>query len=143
MASFGQRLREFRNAHGYTQRNLAERLGVGTTAVLRWENGTSKPTTEIADSLRSLGFGEIAQEETKVISTPRARLSAADSRSFKKLEGTQITLGDRRYGILPSPYVNNGPIDQLAFFEQLYNLQSSNAVNGNLNDFARRLSALS
>lgn len=140
---FGQRLKEFRKAQGFTQRALGDRLGIGITAVLRMENGTSKPSTEAAKILRSMGFGDIAPNETKLVSTPRSRLHVTDGEQLRKLEAVKVQLGAREFPILPSPYVNNGPADQIELFERLYRMQSLSDVNGHINSAARRLSALS
>lgn len=40
---FNQRFREIRNDLGYTQKEMAERLGIGLSSLQRYENGTSFP----------------------------------------------------------------------------------------------------
>jgi transcriptional regulator with XRE-family HTH domain len=42
--SWATRIREARDARGWTQDELAERLGVSRAVVSRWENGHTPPT---------------------------------------------------------------------------------------------------
>lgn len=46
MRGFGRRLRELRIAHGLTQRELADRIGVHFLQVSRYERGTTLPAVE-------------------------------------------------------------------------------------------------
>jgi DNA-binding transcriptional regulator YiaG len=48
------RLRELREAHGLSQRELAQALGVDETAVSRWELGNRVPRAEVAERLHGL-----------------------------------------------------------------------------------------
>ena len=43
--SFADRLKEYRRDRGFSQEDLAERLGVSRQAVSKWETGTSDPST--------------------------------------------------------------------------------------------------
>jgi DNA-binding XRE family transcriptional regulator len=45
------RLREFREGNGYTQQELADKVGAGRTTIIRAEQGTQAPTLELADRL--------------------------------------------------------------------------------------------
>ncbi len=45
--SFGDRLRESRNKKGYSQKRLAELVGVTNTAISNYEQNTSFPNTDI------------------------------------------------------------------------------------------------
>ena len=52
----GEKIREFRKKHRYSQRQLAELLGVSQTAVSAWENGSRSLTLEIIEKIsRVLG----------------------------------------------------------------------------------------
>lgn len=42
-----ERLKQFRNALGLKQRDIAEKLGVGVSVVGRWETGLDVPKTRI------------------------------------------------------------------------------------------------
>ena len=55
------RLVELRRAHGYSQEELAGRLGVSRQAVSKWENGTSDPSTVNLLALAKL-YGVSADE---------------------------------------------------------------------------------
>ncbi len=46
MKIFRERLLEQRKLYGYTQRDMAERLGISQPSYVRYENGTSEPTQE-------------------------------------------------------------------------------------------------
>ncbi len=46
MKIFRERLLEQRKLSGYTQRDMAERLGISQPSYVRYENGTSEPTQE-------------------------------------------------------------------------------------------------
>ena len=54
--AFGQRIFEFRRRTGLTQADMAAKLGVTGKAVSKWENGRSKPSTEMLRKLAAL-FG--------------------------------------------------------------------------------------
>lgn len=43
-------IRDFRKNEGWTQQELAEKLGVGRESVMRWENG-DMPNINVADSM--------------------------------------------------------------------------------------------
>ena len=51
---FGEKLAEIRKSHGYTQENLAEKLGVSRQAIARWEANDTVP-----DITMLLGICEI------------------------------------------------------------------------------------
>ena len=52
--SFGNRIYELRTKAKLSQAELAEQLGVTNKAVSKWENGKSKPTTNIIKKLANL-----------------------------------------------------------------------------------------
>ncbi len=43
--SAGERIKAVRKARGWSQRELARRIGVSAMAVSKWENGTVEPDT--------------------------------------------------------------------------------------------------
>lgn len=51
---FGKKLYELRKRAALSQAELATKLGVSNKAVSKWENGTSKPTTQIIRKLSAL-----------------------------------------------------------------------------------------
>ncbi|MDO4615533.1 MAG: helix-turn-helix transcriptional regulator [Lachnospiraceae bacterium] len=55
-AIFSQRLRYFLELHDMTQVELAKRLGVGTTSVSNWINGTKTPRMDKVDAICAI-FG--------------------------------------------------------------------------------------
>ena len=46
MKIFRERLKELRKLYGYTQKDVAERLGITQSSYIRYENGTSEPTLQ-------------------------------------------------------------------------------------------------
>lgn len=56
---FVQRLEEFRRAHGWTRKELAENIGVTRYALYSWLNGSARPherTVYEVDDLLNLGI---------------------------------------------------------------------------------------
>ena len=55
MTNIGEKIKEFRNKKGVTQKELAEKMGLGQPQIGRWENGDRTPKPEslrkIADAL--------------------------------------------------------------------------------------------
>ena len=48
---FGDRIRDARKASGFTQRQLADRLGVSNTSISNWEKGFSRPDADMIQKL--------------------------------------------------------------------------------------------
>ena len=46
MKIFQERLKEQRKLYGFTQREIAERLGVSQPSYIRYENGSAEPSQE-------------------------------------------------------------------------------------------------
>lgn len=151
----GTRIREFRTKAGLSRAEFANELHVSQTTILRWENGTSKPTRAAALKLEELGFPPLVENETKVVSTPRLTLIAsrpdyepllAASHLRQELNGRlpgTIAIGNNEYAFEPAPYVINGPEDQLDFFSFLFEIQCNRRFRGSTDDFVRRLSSVS
>jgi len=54
VSQVGQALRDYRNAHGLTQVQLAERLGVARVTVARVESGARRPSQALLAALGAL-----------------------------------------------------------------------------------------
>ena len=54
LTEFAERFLRLRQDQGYTQQKIAEKLGVTSQAVSKWENGTSLPDTEMIRSIARL-----------------------------------------------------------------------------------------
>lgn len=54
MKIFRQRLLEQRKMNGYTQRQMAEMLGIKQPSYIRYENGTSEPSLEMLVKIADL-----------------------------------------------------------------------------------------
>jgi transcriptional regulator with XRE-family HTH domain len=50
----GNRLKELRQARGYTQEALSDMLHVGTAQISRWETGENDPKADFIDRLASI-----------------------------------------------------------------------------------------
>jgi len=77
--SFGNKILELRTACKLTQTQLAEKMGVTNKAVSKWENGKSKPTTNVIRKLAA--FFKVDVEELLCMRTEE-----------KKMEITKIVI---------------------------------------------------
>lgn len=154
--NLSQRLAKFRSSRGLSQQELGNLVGVGKITILRWENGSSKPSPLAARRLQAIGFGEILANETKLVSQPRFFANGckddfinainrekvqSDERPDVRLH-YEVRIGAKRYQCRPSPYVVNGPPDQLQFFEQLYELQQTPEPPCDIREYVKRLSCV-
>lgn len=138
--NLSERLQGFRASKNLSQEDLANLIGVKPITVLRWENGTSHPASIIATKLEDLGFGKLEANETKLVSIPRLKLDLTGQLKLRQDIRAEIYLDNKNYNFEPSPYVINGPENQLYFFETLYNLQEHKKLPSSINNYARRLS---
>lgn len=143
----GERLRRFREAAALSQVALAERLGVSRITIVRWENGTAKPSQLAASKLEALGFGPLSAEETNLDEVPQLHLGPKQLSLFgdgpPPTEQHEITIGGRSMPIKASPYVGNGPRNQLSFFSEIYRLQAQEKKSSiPTAQWAERLSAV-
>lgn len=135
-----QQLKEFRLAKGLTQQELANLIGVKKITIVRWENGTSKPSALAAEKLESLGNRKLELHETKQVSEPRINLVSKDNlRSGVK---EKIKLQNTSNQFTPSSFVVNGPSDQLNFFNKLYDLQENSPLAKSSKEYPARLSTV-
>ena len=72
---FGNFLYEKRKQAGLTQRQAAAMLGVSDKAVSKWENGRSKPTTEMLRKLSVLYMTSVEQLLQLQEEAPRAKIT--------------------------------------------------------------------
>ena len=144
-----ERIRSYREKNGFSQDELATCLGVSRVTIIRWENGSVKPSQLAAKKLEESGFGNIGLRETNIDEIPRIDINSDNS--SKKYVSKNILRDDVRKSIkingkpenfAPSPYVYNGPSNQMALFEVLYTLQEGCPKNSRLSrkKIAQRLS---
>jgi transcriptional regulator with XRE-family HTH domain len=69
----GSRIAAWRKARGWSQRQLAEAVGVTVSAVSYWESGTTKPSRHLEKVVAAFGV-EMAEFYGKV---PKAKKAAA------------------------------------------------------------------
>ena len=136
------RLRTFRTENGLSQEDLARLLGVGKITVLRWENGTSKPSPLAAERLSGLGLGTLSRGDTKLVSSPRLLQQSDTTIDLRSDVRRSILLNDEQSEFDPAPYVYNGPENQLSFFEEMYYLQEQKALEQPVDQYARKLSCV-
>ena len=149
--SLTERLRRFRKRKSLSQDTLAQMLGVSSVTVLRWENGSAKPPVSMAERLTQLGFGRLNSSETNLDEIPRVKLRKMDAPLFGDVNDVAQAAAERTISIAgesralkPAPYVENGPANQVPFFERLFALQESQVLKRGLNPHAMadRLSAV-
>ncbi len=139
MTTIGTKIREFRSTKNLTQQDVADAIGVSKVTVLRWENGSARPSPLAAEKLEELGLRNITHGDTNLDEIPRIRLSESQLSLFTdgidqatKKPPTEVvpatlTLQGKEYSCIPAPYVANGPSNQLPFFKRLYELQSTSS----------------
>ncbi len=80
MKNLGDRIKQFREKHGFTQKELGEKLGVSAQAVSKWENNVNQPDISTIRSLCSIfgiGVDEFLQEkESPAILQPKTTQTA-------------------------------------------------------------------
>lgn len=131
---FHQRLQDFRASRRLTPAALAKEVGVTRTILHRWEKGATRPSPTEAERLEALGFGEIQKTDTSHVSTPRlqgrnaGRTAVEFAKQLRNAGQTTLPTRNSSITILPSPFVLNGPPDQVAFHKQLLSMQVSSTT---------------
>jgi tRNA G10 N-methylase Trm11/transcriptional regulator with XRE-family HTH domain len=138
--TLGERIRAFRASMGLSREDLAGKLGVTPITILRWENGSSRPRAHSARCLEELGLGPIARHDTKDHSTPRS--VQLDRKALRAEIRDSIVINGASLEFEPAPYVLNGPADQLAFYETLFDLQEHRDARAPMETASRRLSCV-
>lgn len=138
---FPVRLRTFREQLKLDREAFAERLGIKSITLHRWETGTARPSRQDADTLERVGFGEVKEDETNANSRSRLRKEENSSTAKKAEElrhSAMMTLETKsgQLSIVPAPCVRNGPPDQTKFHESLLELQAK-GLDGNLSSAQR------
>ena len=145
--SLQARLQGFRKKIGLTPAQLAKQISVSPAIILRWENGTARPSAGQAARLLQIGL-PISEEDTNAAEVPRLGVVADASEEgiqrLREVVRSHITVGGRPFEFSPAPYVFNGPKAQVSLFERLYDLQSfpSATTDESRSEAARRLSAV-
>ncbi|MBR2442383.1 MAG: trypsin-like peptidase domain-containing protein, partial [Clostridia bacterium] len=66
MKNLGNRIKQFREKQGFTQKELAERLGVSAQAISKWENGVNQPdisTLRTLCDIFGIGIDELLEDK--------------------------------------------------------------------------------
>ena len=92
------RLVKMRKAHGYSQEELAEKLGISRQAYAKWESGDAVPDVERAAQLAAL-YGVTVDSLMKTETEERIGTSPPPPRG-KIIWGT-VTLGERGQLVIP------------------------------------------
>lgn len=70
----GETLRKFRESRKWTQRELAERLGVNRTTYANYESEVANPPKKVMDELARLGYDPDKNPNTVSVDTPPDQL---------------------------------------------------------------------
>lgn len=126
----GVKLKKARTDRGLTQEELAQHLGVSKITVLRWENGSARPSQLAAGRLQEVIGLSYDLHDTNINSIPRLNQGSEDQVSRKisargLLEESEmsIEIDGNRETLKPTYFVVNGPKDQTKFHEKLINMQ--------------------
>lgn len=123
------RLVEARRRLGFSREHVAERLGVGRAAVLRWERGTLAPPADIAAQIAEVLGVDVLHHETNARSIPLLRTVGTEEsqpEALARLRGAatlDMSIEGQPHGIELASYVVNGPPDQRQFHDALVQLQ--------------------
>lgn len=122
--NIGSVIKKYRKEAGYTQEEMANRLGVTTPAVNKWENGNSKPDIELLspiarllhisldtllsfqEKLTDFEIGEFIQKMDKMFSEEGYRKNISMGCKYhKKIPKLQLAyLADRSNARFPKNY---------------------------------------
>lgn len=88
METMGDRIRRLREAKGWTQRELADRVGVTEAAVSQWERGETK-------NIKNLNFAALLEElgttQEYLLFGPDGRARAGKQRKPRPAGGSDST----------------------------------------------------
>ena len=65
--SFGNRLRQFREANGLSLRDVAQKTGIPFQTLSRYENGTHSPKVDIVTKISDLYYYMLTENEKAII----------------------------------------------------------------------------
>jgi len=125
-----EKIKLFRLENGYTQELLAEKVGVTITTVGRWEANASKPSSLAIESLKNIGLRNISEDDSNKGSISRSDYLSEEERKVGLKN--KLTIGLKAVTIELSPYVINGPQNQIDFYHSLLDLQEVGLSNNPL-----------
>ncbi len=73
MATLAENIKKYRKANSFTQKSLAEELGIAPTAVSAWELGRNKPLMDNVEhmaSLFSISKSQLLGDDLTSLSSP-------------------------------------------------------------------------
>ncbi|WP_226655856.1 DNA methyltransferase [Guptibacillus hwajinpoensis] len=120
-----QQIKNFREKRGWTQEELAKKVGVSKGTINRWEKGASTPSKLANERLTQLGVTENDMNQYQ-----------------KKVDGKPFHYNGERYVVKPQPYVLNAPTDQNNFHDLLINLQEHLSCDIPWDTYKERLSLI-
>jgi len=138
-SSLGDKIRKFREKLGLSQDEFAQQIGVSKMTVVRWETNSTKPSSLAAARLEEMGIPKLGRQDTKIISKPRIDIDK-NKINLRKAIKEKLRIEGNDYHFVPSPYVINGPEDQIGFWEKLYELQEKDNGNIPFDEYIDRLS---
>ena len=115
--------------------DFAKILGVSISSLRRWEAGAT-PSPLAVQQLENIS--RIDMKELLLKLSEKKRAQTPDT----NIHNTTFTFKENRYDAKFTPYVKNGPADQLSFYQKLINLQEHSSYSGDANKYFKRLALL-
>ena len=127
------RLYEYRKAHGYSQEELAEKIGVSRQAISKWERSESSPDTDNLIALAQLygvsldtllmGDEEPAKQEPEAENTASENSETAEEDAVTETESTEDKAEEVQKG---NDYTvpTEQPQDNIAYYSNTGNAQN-------------------
>lgn len=121
-------LKEFREKNGWTQEELAEKVGVSKGTINRWEQRKSNPSKLATEKLIELGIniGNLESNEE----------------DFRLGNEREFNYNGQKYFVKPQPYVLNAPSDQNYFHDLLITIQEQMNTSIPWDVYKKRLSMI-
>lgn len=131
------RIKELRTSFGLTQVKFAKILGVSIASLRRWENGDTSPSPMAIARIE-----EVSKFTTEQILKEYSKLEEPTIKSSDNAYKVNFLWKGNRHEGVWMPYVINGPIDQLDFYNLLLKIQSDSEFDIEPSIYFNRFSML-
>ncbi|CAM2762522.1 phage repressor-like protein [Streptococcus acidominimus] len=98
MATLAENIKKYRKANKFTQKSLAEELGIAPTAVSAWELGRNKPLMDNVEQMASLfniSKSQLLGDDLTTLSTPSPKVLELDRKLHEPRHAEWISHGER------------------------------------------------
>lgn len=98
MATLAENIKKYRKANKFTQKSLAEELGIAPTAVSAWELGRNKPLMDNVEQMASLfniSKSQLLGDDLTTLSTPSPKIIELDRKLHEPRHAEWISQGER------------------------------------------------